>query len=342
MNVLKLNEILSGDTDNIIQVLESMGFTEITEHRGGASPYLSFPNLDGDNKNACNIYIDSLNYNNYTRSKKGNIYTLVMDIKQINFPQSLDYISSTLGIDKQKIKDSITHPFGGFYKQIQKQIEDPEYSMPTYDLDILKEYEGKYSKLFFEDGINFDSQNKFNVGYDIWSNRITIPEFTFDGKLCGIMGRLNDKNCLHEERWLPIIPCSRNMTLFGYTKNYEKIKEKDICIIGESEKAPMQMSSMRCEVGLASCGNQISNIQAKYIKSLNTSKIILGYDEGLDEEYIREQAKKLVLKNNFMKNKVGYIYDKDHDILKKGSKNSPYDLGIKVFKELLKKYVTWI
>ena len=342
MNVLKLNEILSGNTDNIIQILESMGFDEIIEHNGGANPYLSFPNLDGDNKSACNIYIDSLNYNNYTRSKKGNIYTLVMDTQQINFPQSLEYISSILNIDKKKIESNIKYPFAGFYNKIQKQSDEPEYSMPTYDLDILKEYTGKYSKLFFDDGINFDSQNKYHIGYDIWSNRITIPEFTFDGKLCGIMGRLNDKNCLHEERWLPIIPCSRNMTLFGYTKNYNKIKEKDICIIGESEKAPMQMCSMRCEVGLASCGNQISNIQAKYIKSLNTSRVIVGYDEGLEEEYIREQAKKLIINNHFLKNKVGYIFDKNNDVLKKGSKNSPYDLGITAFKELIKNHIIWL
>ena len=50
MNVIKLNEILSGDTDKIIQVLESMGYDEIRERKGQKGSYLAFPNLDGDNK----------------------------------------------------------------------------------------------------------------------------------------------------------------------------------------------------------------------------------------------------------------------------------------------------
>jgi hypothetical protein len=104
----------------------------------------------------------------------------------------------------------------------------------------------------------------------------------------------------------------------------------------------MQMDSMHCNVGLATCSCDISNVQAKYIKSLNAAKTILAYDEGLDEEYIREQAKKLKFDNQFYKNQVGYVYDREHDILKKGSKNSPSDMGRKGFVELLKKHVIWL
>ena len=93
-----------------------------------------------------------------------------------------------------------------------KEIQEPEYSMQTYDTSILDEYAGKYNLMFFRDGINFQTQEHFNVGFDIETLRITVPEYTLDGKLCGIMGRLNDSNCAKEERWLPIIPCSRSLT----------------------------------------------------------------------------------------------------------------------------------
>ena len=342
MNVLKLNDILSGDSDKIIKILESMGYDEIKERKGQKGSYLAFPNLDGDNKTACNIYIDSLNYNNYTRAKKGNIYTLIMDTLDINFPKALEYVAQVLKLDKNALNKKIEYPFGGFYKKITQSNEEPEYAMKTYDLAILDEYAHQYSRLFFEDGISYYSQYKFGIGYDIWSNRITIPEYTFDGKLCGIMGRLNDKNCPHEDRWLPIIPCSRDLTLYGYTNNYKKIKEKDLVIIGESEKFPMQLNSMRCGIGLATCGHYISDIQAKYIKGLQTSKIILAYDEGQDEEFIREQAKKLQMQNHFLTNTVGYVYDKENDILKKGSKDSPSDCSKEDFLKLIRKHVVWL
>ena len=207
---------------------------------------------------------------------------------------------------------------------------------------ILDDYINQYSQLFFEDGISYDSQDKYKVGYDIWSNRITIPEYTLDGKLCGIMGRLNDKNCEHEERWLPLIPCSRNMTLYGYTTNYNKIQQKDLCIILESEKAVMQLNTMRCDIGIATCTDKISDIQAKYIKGMNAKRNIVAYDEGLEEEYIREQAMKIKINNPVFRNKVGYIYDRTGEILKKGSKDSPSDLGKAAFSELMKNHVVWI
>lgn len=342
MNVLKLNNILSGNADKIIIILESMGYIEIREKRGRKGNYLVFPNIDGDNKGACNVYIDSLNYNNYTRNKRGNIYTLIMDTLNINFPKALEYVAQILKLNKNALNEDVQYPFGGFYKSIIQSNEEPEFSMQTYDLDVLDEYSNKYSKLFFEDGINYSSQQKYGIGYDIWSNRITIPEYTLDGKLCGIMGRLNDKNCAHDDRWLPIIPCSRDLTVFGYTENYKKIKEKDLVIVGESEKFPMQLNSMRCGIGLATCGHYISDVQAKYIKGLQTSKIILAYDEGQDEDFIREQAEKLQMQNHFLTNTVGYIYDKENDILKKGSKDSPSDCSKEDFLKLIRKHVVWL
>lgn len=342
MNVLKLNDIIAGDKDKIIHILENIGFEDIKERGNNNGKYLSFANIDGDNKGACVVYVESLKYINYTRNRNGNIYTLVMDILHKSFPGALEYVSKILNIDKSELKTDIVYPFNGFYRKLIKDIEEPEFSMKIYDEQILNEYTNKYSELFFKDGISYLSQQKYKVGYDIWSNRITIPEYTLDGKLCGVMGRLNEENCDHEDRWLPLIPCSRTMTLYGYTNNYSKIQQKDLCVLLESEKAVMQLNTMHCEIGLATCGDKISDIQAKYIKGLHTKRTVIGYDEGLEEEYVREQALKLVIENPIFKNHVGYIYDKEGDILKKGSKNSPSDLSKKAFGELMKNYVHWV
>ena len=302
-----------------------MDYTQIT-YRNQKNE-LRFSREDGHNPTAMRLKLDTLKFDGFSINAHGNLYSLVMKTKHLSFPKALKYIAETLGLEKSQFSQKIRYPFGGFYKGLMREIREPEYSMTTYDDSILNDYIGKYNLMFFKDGINFQTQQFFNVGFDIETLRITVPEYTLDGRLCGIMGRLNDSRCPKDERWLPIIPCSRSLTLYGYHHNYETIQQKNIVVVGESEKFVQQLHSMGSYVGLATCGCDVSEIQAKHLKALMTSKIILAYDEGLEEDQIRTQAEKLILDNAMFRNKVGYVFDRDNLILPKGSKASPSDLG---------------
>lgn len=317
-----------------------MDYTQIT-YRNQKNE-LRFSREDGHNPTAMRLKLDTLKFDGFSINAHGNLYSLVMKTKNLSFPHALKYIAETLGLEKSQFSKKIKYPFGGFYKGLMKEIQEPEYSMTTYDESILDEYADKYNLMFFKDGINFQTQKLFNVGFDLESLRITVPEYTLDGKLCGIMGRLNDSKCSKDERWLPIIPCSRSLTLYGYHHNYETIQQKNIVVIGESEKFVQQLHSMGSYIGLATCGCDVSDIQAKHLKALMTSKIILAYDEGLEEEQIRLQAQKLILNNAVFSNHVGYVFDRENLILPKGSKASPSDLGKGAFTELIKNHVVWI
>lgn len=303
---------------------------------------LRFSREEGTNPTSMRLSLESLKFVCFSTNEYGNIYTLVMKNKKLEFPQALNYVAKFLGLSKSELNTKIKYPFSGFYKGLMKEITEPENTMKTFDEDILNEYSNKYNLMFLNDGINFDTQKEFNIGYDIETDRITIPEYTLEGKLCGIMGRLNDSKCDKQERWLPIIPCSRSLTLYGYHKNYAEIQKRSLVIIGESEKFVQQLHSMNCNIGLALCGCDISTVQAKYIKSLMTNRVILALDEGLEEEQIQMQAKKLIVNNKMFKNKVGYIYDRENELIPKGSKGSPSDFGKETFLELCKSYVVWI
>ena len=317
-----------------------MDYTQIT-YRNQKNE-LRFSREDGHNPTAMRLKLDTLKFDGFSINAHGNLYSLVMKTKHLSFPKALKYIAETLGLEKSQFSQKIRYPFGGFYKGLMREIREPEYSMTTYDDSILNDYIGKYNLMFVKDGINFQTQQFFNVGFDIETLRITVPEYTLDGRLCGIMGRLNDSRCPKDERWLPIIPCSRSLTLYGYHHNYETIQQKNIVVVGESEKFVQQLHSMGSYVGLATCGCDVSEIQAKHLKALMTSKIILAYDEGLEEDQIRTQAEKLILDNAMFRNKVGYVFDRDNLILPKGSKASPSDLGKGAFLELIKNHVTYI
>lgn len=340
LNALKLTEYLSNNKEEILQVLESLGYQSITYN--ASKNEFRFAREYGRNPSSVRLNVETLNFTCFSTNERGNLYTLVMKQRELNFPKALDYIADLLNLEKKNFSKSVKYPFGGFYKKLIREIQEPEMLMKTYDESLLDEYSNKFNTMFFKDGINYQTQDKYNIGYDLVSNRIVVPEYTFDGKLCGIMGRSIDSNCPKEERWLPIIPCSRSLTLYGYHRNYEMIQNKGLCVIGESEKFPQQLDSFGCYLGLASCGCNLSDTQTKYIKSLLIDKTILAYDEGLEEEFIREEAKKLMINNTIFKNKVGYVYDKENIIIPKGSKGSPSDYGKDKFSYLIKNCVVWL
>lgn len=341
INHIALKEKLVGNPDDCIGLLEEIGYEKIKYNANRNE--LRFAREADRNPTAVKFSLDTLQFVCFSTGDKGDVFTLVMTANGCSFPESIRYVAKYLGISEDDYKYRKTSlPFGGFFKKIAKEETSPEYAMETYDEEILNDYQGYNNLMFWNDGISFQTQAEFGVGYDFCTDRITVPEYTLSGELCGIMGRLNKLNCDKGERWLPIIPCSRSLTLYGYHRNYADIQQKGVVVIGESEKFVQQLHSMGCGIGLSICGCNISATQAKHIKSLMTKKTILALDEGLAEDQVRAEAEKLLSTNRMLNRKVGYIYDKDNDVLLKGGKQSPADLGKKAFCELYKNHVVWL
>lgn len=336
---MRVNEALSADEDVVREILEELGFTQLTFD--ACKRTFRFAREEGRNPTSMVLNLDTLSFHCFSTNSKGNLYTLIMQRKDMNFPNALKWAADYAGLDKEEYDIDIQLPFGGFFQGLVKEISEPEFSMKTYDESELDEYKGFYNTMFLKDGISFESQKKFNIGYDTLSNRVTIPIYSLDNKLIGIMGRYNGK-CEKEERWLPIIPCSRSLTVYGFNENYQSIQEKGMAVIFESEKSVMQCHSFGCNIALATSGCHISDTQAKHIKSMFLPKIILAYDEGLSQEDIIAEAEKLKMDNQIYKNQVGYIYDREHKYLPEGSKASPSDLGKEVFSKLVKECVVWL
>lgn len=340
INVTKLNEYLSGNVDAIITVLEALDLTGINYN--ASRHEVRCAREVGRNPSSVKIDTNTLYYNCFSTGKKGSLYTLIMERLGISFPQSLRRVARILDLEEKEFDSKIVLPFNGYYKEILREETEPELNMKTYDESILGSYSQKHSMLFLMDGINHSTQDKFQIGYDFDSMRITIPQWNMNGELVGVMGRLNSRSCSSGSRWFPIIPCSRGLTLYGYHLNYADIQRQRQCVILESEKSVMQMDSMGLNYGLATCTNSISNIQAKYIKALMVEEVIVGFDEGLEEEQLIEAAQKVKIHNPLFKNKVGYIFDENNELLPKGSKASPTDLGIRTFKKIMRTKVKWL
>lgn len=340
MNVVKINEYLSSNCDAIITLLEAL---ELSNIRHNPSKHeIRCSREAGRNPTSVKINTDTLFYNCFSTGRKGDIYVLVMDRLGISFPEALRWVTRTLKLDVSAFNYNIKLPFGGYYKEILKETDNAELNLPTFDESILENYSDLPNGMFLYDNISTQTQNKFKVGYDCESKRITVPQWSVNGELVGIMGRLNDPNCDKAQRWLPVIPCARSLTVYGYHFNYATIQQKSICLIVESEKSVMQMDSMDLHVGLATCKNSISDVQARYIKGLMADKVIIAYDEGVEEEQLRYSAEKVKSDTIMFKNSVGYIYDEQNEILPKGSKASPTDLGYEKLRELMRSKIKWV
>lgn len=339
MNAALLQQHLSGNSDALFRILETLEFQHI--NLNNAKTQFRFSRLEDSNPTSMMLDVNTLRYYCFSTNGKGNLFTLIMDRIHCTFPQSLQFVANILDLDTSDFNVQVTYPFHGFYRKLLPDRDD-DFTLPTIPETTLDPYLGKYNTMFFQDGIDYKTQELFQVGYDEESSRITIPERDFNGNLVGIMGRSNDPTCKHEERWLPLVPCSRSKTLFGLQQNYHNIIDRGNIFLFESEKAPMQARSFGCRLALGLCGCHVSHAQATMIASMLPKNVVLALDEGLEEEAVREEAKKLVQDNIIVKTKVGYVWDADSDIIPKGSKLNAADLGVDAYKQIMRTKVRWL
>lgn len=334
MNAITLQEHIVNNPDKILTVLENLGYEEVKDR----NTFFQFRNLDGDNPTACCIYKNSLKYENFTRGKSGNLFTLVMDLKGITFPDSLKLIAGWIGF-KNTPNVQIIRPFGGFYTKLSKREDILDTELPVYDESKLPDITAGVSKMFLDDHIALDVQEKFGDRFDHENNAILIPIRNQHGELVGIKSRSNEKNPDGMRYWASL-PFQKSHVVYGLDVNYKSIIEKDTVIVVEAEKSVQQAYSFDCKLCVATMGHMISKTQAKIIKSLMTKRIIVAYDEGLTEDEIATQARQLLFDVPFFSNRVFYIYGG----MKDGSKDSPTDNGKDMFQRLIKnnmKEIKW-
>ncbi len=338
MDVYGLKQYIINNPHLIEEILEQSGFCKIRD----LGDEIRCARDEDKNPTSIKVHKETLGSVCYSTNIKGDLITLVQKKKELGFREALNFIAEISGYKLNTNPIEIVLPFGGFFKNLGVNKGTGSIDIKHYDESILNMYANIPNKMFFEDGIFPEIQERYGVGYDAVTGRITVPWYSLNMKLCGIMGRLNKREVEgYEMKWFPIIPFEKSKTIFGYKQNYEIIQSRDILVVGESEKLPMQLSSMELDIGLALGGCHMSEIQANHIKALFARRNIIAFDEGLDEEISIEAAKKIKF-NNIFKNNVGYIYDRNNEYLPKGSKLSPTDVGKETFEKLLKNYTHWI
>lgn len=323
-------------------ILESIGCEYIKEHIKG----WSCARPCGTNKNAIFLYKDTLkasiftsdlNRNKQDNNKYGDIYTLIMRVKDVSFGESIKYLHSVLNIkydyQKQKTKDKTQDPLY-IFKKVKKCKQIVNKDIDVYDECILKEYSDLIHISWVKDGIMPFAAKRFNIGYSFDHKRIVIPERKWDGDdndYIGIMGRTTIP--MYEElgihKYYPLKPYNKGMNIYGINENYNTIQEHGYIVVTESQKSVLKRYSRKDGTcGAIGCCN-LTDEQVKILIGLNV-EIIICYDEGIDINHIRQECERFYGIRN-----VSYFWDR-WGLLKQGSKDSPCDLPDKQYKFMLK------
>ena len=285
----QIKEKLLEQPESIEHILDTFGFDKIRRnHREIRCAFESDMNPTAvvirlqDNEN--------LFVKDYERNLSFDFINYLVKSKDIPFKDVMNAIKQELHLDSIYNYKKKLGLFGGLYDGLSRN--NGEISVTTYPEKILEEYGDTPNLLWLQDGISLSTQRKWGIGYDVQSQRITMPIRTSTGEIMAIKGRLNGEPEEFEPKYLYIVNGPMSQTLFGYSENYSSLYENEILIV-ESEKSVLKLDSWGYNNVVALGSNSLSTTQAKLLMSLNPKSVTFLLDKSLPLENTKKNAELL-------------------------------------------------
>ena len=283
-------------------ILEELGCHHIRKKDG----YFQCANPDGDNVTAVCVYENTnLTTINYTRdiSNGKNIHTdlisLVEFYKNETFPYAVKWICDILDIDYYSNLDEDLPKSLQLTKMLvemqsvdtESETEKPLKPIPEKILSYFKPY---VNDMFNEDGVSYETQAEFEIGYDELTNRITIPIRDDLGNLVGVKARYFYRQVPEDEqKFMYIEKCARSQILYGLYKTINFIKKAQRVFVTEAEKGVQQLYDKGYFEAVATGGSKISKSQIDKLTRLCVP-IIFVFDKDITKEELDDIASRFI------------------------------------------------
>ena len=322
------NHLLHNKKD-LVLLLKEYGYDKFTVNEDE----IRCSKPDSSNGSTCRIRLNNcLSCTDFSSSFNGDIFELIIFHTDTTYSDIVSKCYEMFNIENVDDED-----FNGL--DLDLDTSPKEVLIPIYDKSELDNYENVWNMKFVEDNIMPKTQKTFHIGYDYRSRRITIPWFTIQGELLGVMGRAY-YDAYGDFKYFPLLRFKKHHSLYGIYENQNYIKNSRVYIL-ESEKSVLQLDTMGLHNAVALGGNSIDNYRLSLLEKLNVKEIIFAYDEGLDIE-TQKRALKTAKKYFGDKVKIGVVFDGHNKHLPKGSKDSPTDLGKEVWNNLVVNCIRWL
>ena len=283
-------------------ILEELGCHHIRKKDG----YFQCANPDGDNVTAVCVYENTnLTTINYTRdiSNGKNIHTdlisLVEFYKNETFPYAVKWICDVLDIDYYSNLDEDLPKSLQLTKmlvEMQSVDTETETEKPLKPISekILSYFKPYVNDMFNEDGVSYDTQAEFEIGYDEFTNRITIPIRDDLGNLVGVKARYFYRQVPEDEqKFMYIEKCARSQILYGLYKTINFIKKAQRVFVTEAEKGVQQLYDKGYFESVATGGSKISKSQIDKLTRLCVP-IIFVFDKDITKEELDDIASRFI------------------------------------------------
>ncbi len=326
------------ENDKIPTILEGIKCGHIKYHSN--KEYYSCSNYNGDNETAIQVFVNKhISVKNYTRNIEEidsypDIITLIKYNLNIDFVSAIKWLHKILELkfelQYKKEEKPKFNPLAIFEKVKKRNKINIEELVVLEETSLYQSVPLLHIK-WLREGIVPKVAQKFGIGFNYHTNRITIPfRYWLDGSLLGINARtmVDNYEDFGIKKYLITQSYKKNLNLYGLWENQKDIIKQGCVVVYESEKSVLKRCSLLDNTGVALSGHEISEEQVKILIGLNV-EIIIALDKDVSQNEIRHICEKF-----YHIRSVSYIYDK-WNLLKE--KESPADKEDKIF-NFLKKF----
>ncbi len=265
----------------------------------------------------------------YSSGEGGNVFNFVKRYFNCSGRQAATILKEYAGVDdvtfvtKQKLSTVADCKRYAPKKATQKQLKVS--ALPS---DYMDRYERRLDKLaaWEQEGISFDSIDKFQVRYDNFSNRLVYPIRSIEGDIVNIGGRTLDpdwkdkglRKYTYTQKWGTI------NTIYGLFENMDAILAVKEVILFEGCKSVLIADSWGVRNTAAILTSHLSQNQLKILAKLGCKVVF-----ALDKDVKIKDDKNIQRLNRYVN--IEYLWDR-HGLL--DEKDAPVDKGRDVFRQL--------
>jgi hypothetical protein len=296
----QLLELLT--TEDIIEIMKDLGSDTYKIDSQGNLYFLNVCHYSDNHKHKLHFFTKSKMLMCYTCCGSMSLYDVIMSCKGIDFKEAYNYICSFKNISThKKIRIGIQRTVENnqdlkFLKYHLYKKDKQLINLPSYNKNILKIFSNYMPLSWYEEGIEENISDFFQIKFYINQNKCIIPHYDINGNLVGIRARNFFKYEIEAgKKYIPITiqgltyRYPMNFNLYGIYQNKENIKKFKKAIIFESEKSVLLYASyfgQENNIALASSGMTFSLYQRDLVLSLGVEEVIVAYDKQYQIEFI--------------------------------------------------------
>jgi len=290
-------------TEDIIAIMQDLG----SDYKQDSQGNLQFITIcHGGNNYKLYYYPKSKLFQCYSCCGTMSIFDVIMSVNSDgDFFRAFKYVCDfkNISLNKKQLKGLQKHKIENmdllFLKKYIHKHNNTQIILPKYNPYILNVFDNFMPLSWYQEGVNDETTNQFNILFYISQNKGIIPHYDINGNLVGIRSRnFFQLELDKKKKYMPITiqgltyKYPMGFNLYGLYQNQNNIKKFKRIIIFESEKSVWIYNSYygnENNITVATCGMNLTLYQFNLIKLLGVEEIILAYDKQYQIDYLNDE-----------------------------------------------------